>query len=117
MSPEVSEKSFEEAIECALLEHGPDACAGYATAVRETPAPWGDTPPGGYRRRRPDEYDRALCLLPRDVLDFARQEARSEEHTSELQSRLHLLSRLLLEKKTLGGLSEEKKYLLSQHTK
>ncbi len=70
MSPEVSEKSFEEAIECALLEHGPDACAGYATAVREVPAPWGEAPPGGYRRRRPDEYDRALCLLPRDVVDF-----------------------------------------------
>src|SRR3989449_3084032 len=28
-------------------------------------------------------------------------EARSEEHTSELQSRLHLVCRLLLEKKTL----------------
>src|SRR3989449_5449084 len=43
------------------------------------------------------------------VLDVARQEAnnqppksavrRSEEHTSELQSRLHLVCRLLLEKK------------------
>src|SRR2546429_3472682 len=29
----------------------------------------------------------------------ARQERRSEEHTSELQSRLHLVCRLLLEKK------------------
>ena len=70
MSPEVSERSFEEAIECALLQRGPDACAGYATAVRETPPPWGDTPPGGYRKRRPEDYDRALCLLPRDVVDF-----------------------------------------------
>src|SRR2546422_4229672 len=32
-----------------------------------------------------------------DELEFA--EARSEEHTSELQSRLHLVCRLLLEKK------------------
>src|SRR2546429_6632985 len=31
--------------------------------------------------------------------DIHRQTARSEEHTSELQSRLHLVCRLLLEKK------------------
>src|SRR5687768_18062171 len=30
---------------------------------------------------------------------------RSEEHTSELQSRLHLVCRLLLEKKTIGHLA------------
>src|SRR2546429_5459933 len=37
-----------------------------------------------------------LIVLPpnEDILDF-----RSEEHTSELQSRLHLVCRLLLEKK------------------
>ena len=47
MSPEVSECAFEEAIECGLLQQGPDACAGDATAVRETSPPYGDTPPGG----------------------------------------------------------------------
>ena len=26
--------------------------------------------PGGYFKRKPEDYDRALCLLPRDVLDF-----------------------------------------------
>src|SRR2546429_6955479 len=39
---------------------------------------------------------------PRAVLEAAerwRQRMRSEEHTSELQSRLHLVCRLLLEKK------------------
>src|SRR2546422_3849366 len=35
-----------------------------------------------------------------EQLDGARQNGRSEEHTSELQSRLHLVCRLLLEKKT-----------------
>jgi type I restriction enzyme R subunit len=70
VSPEISERSFEEAIECALLQHGPDACAGEPNAVRETPPPYGDTPPGGYRKRRLEHYDRALCLLPRDVVDF-----------------------------------------------
>src|SRR2546422_8327197 len=42
-------------------------------------------------------------LFPRlavRVLRYAREERRSEEHTSELQSRLHLVCRLLLEKKT-----------------
>src|SRR5256884_4597674 len=42
--------------------------------------------------------DGALLLLERTLL---RQPARSEEHTSELQSRLHLVCRLLLEKKKL----------------
>ena len=46
MSPEISERAFEEAIECTLLQYGPDACAGDLTAWRETPAPYGETPPG-----------------------------------------------------------------------
>src|SRR5712692_6388418 len=70
MSIEISERSFEEAIECGLLLHGPDACAGDVTVVRETSPPYGDTPPGGYRKGHPEDYDRALCLLPRDVVDF-----------------------------------------------
>src|SRR5687768_18054631 len=46
----------------------------------------------------------ALCDVDLDLLDgrldqFARAAPRSEEHTSELQSRLHLVCRLLLEKK------------------
>jgi type I restriction enzyme, R subunit len=70
MTPDISERSFEDAIECGLLQLGPDACVGDAEAVHEKPPGWGDTPPGGYRKRKADEYDRALCLLPRDVVDF-----------------------------------------------
>src|SRR5713101_8233179 len=70
MSVDISERSFEDAIECGLLLHGPDAWTGDATVVREPSTPYGETPPGGYRKRRPEEYDRALCLLPRDVVDF-----------------------------------------------
>jgi type I restriction enzyme, R subunit len=67
----VAERAFEDTIECALLQHGPDACAGGPTVVREpTATPYSDTPPGGYRRRTAEDYDRALCLLSRDVLDF-----------------------------------------------
>jgi type I restriction enzyme R subunit len=71
MTVEISERSFEEAIECGLLQYGPDACLGHATSAREAPPPhYGDTPPGGYRKGRPEDYDRSLCLLPRDVVDF-----------------------------------------------
>src|SRR5438552_7701615 len=70
MSPDISERSFEEAIECGLLDGGPDACADVTRAVHETLAPYGDRTGGGYRKRRPEDYDRALCLLPRDVVDF-----------------------------------------------
>src|SRR2546422_3357217 len=37
-----------------------------------------------------------LFVIPIDIVE---REGRSEEHTSELQSRLHLVCRLLLEKK------------------
>ena len=71
MTPDISERAFEEAIECALLRHGPDACPGDATEVRESAPEFGDEPlPGGYLRRRPEDYDRGLCLIPADVVDF-----------------------------------------------
>ena len=70
MSVKVAERSFEEAIECALLVSGPDACPG-DEIVREIHAAYRDGAlPGGYRKRRHDAYNRGLCLLPSDVLDF-----------------------------------------------
>src|SRR2546422_2913570 len=45
----------------------------------------------------PSMIHEALKILCRQCSEFAC--ARSEEHTSELQSRLHLVCRLLLEKK------------------
>src|SRR2546422_8604768 len=42
--------------------------------------------------------DRRVGRQRRDAVD-RREQPRSEEHTSELQSRLHLVCRLLLEKK------------------
>jgi type I restriction enzyme R subunit len=70
MSPEISERSFEDAIECALLRDGPDGCAEDAAVVREALPPYGETPPGGYLKRRQADYDRTLCLLASDVVDF-----------------------------------------------
>jgi type I restriction enzyme R subunit len=70
MSLEVSERSFEEAIVSGLLQHGPDAFPGEAGAVHEMALPYGEAVPGGYRKRTPEDYDRTLCLIPRDVVDF-----------------------------------------------
>ena len=109
MTVTVSERSFEDAIECALLQLGPDACAGGTAAVRE-PAPlrYGDTPPGGYRRRKPEDYDRALCLLPRDVVDFVlatqpKEWKKLEQHHGP-QVRDQFLKRLAAEIERRGAL-------------
>src|SRR5687768_18067438 len=40
---------------------------------------------------------------------------RSEEHTSELQSRLHLVCRLLLEKKNQHTIHEQRRHCASRH--
>src|SRR3989449_2116245 len=66
----------------------------------------------GLRRVASAEHDRVLHVDHRDVQQLPGKEAiqpshaarvRSEEHTSELQSRLHLVCRLLLEKKKQGS--------------
>src|SRR5256884_914617 len=48
-----------------------------------------------------DLAERLLALLPAGLTRVFYSDNRSEEHTSELQSRLHLVCRLLLEKKKL----------------
>src|SRR5687768_17676289 len=56
-------------------------------------------------RSRPPRAARRACRRPwratrrQPHADEASRSSRSEEHTSELQSRLHLVCRLLLEKK------------------
>lgn len=70
MSPDIYEHCFEDAIECGLLRFGPDACLESGGGFQEPVPPWSDMPPGGYHRRLPDDYDRELCLISRDVVDF-----------------------------------------------
>src|SRR2546422_4788347 len=65
-----------------------DSLPPESTLLRANPPKGGDAEPRGYRGRRP----------PRSP-GRQRPTWRSEEHTSELQSRLHLVCRLLLEKK------------------
>src|SRR3989442_2516208 len=69
-----------------------------------------------FRSPRIHEYGELGNIHRRQVYEFGNVEAgfadadfvredRSEEHTSELQSRPHLVCRLLLEKKKLTGLA------------
>src|SRR5256884_4081145 len=53
----------------------------------------------GQKLRRHPALDNPTILIVVDRRDLKTQLSRSEEHTSELQSRLHLVCRLLLEKK------------------
>ena len=71
MTLEISEHAFEETIERALVRPGLDACRDDGSAVQESPATCGDdVVSGGYHKRRPEDYDRRLCLVVADVLDF-----------------------------------------------
>jgi type I restriction enzyme R subunit len=109
MSPEISERSFEDAIEFALLQYGPDAYpSGRAVRVRETTQPYGEFTPGGYHKRRHEEYDCALCLLPCDVIDFIlatqpKEWKKLEQHHGG-QTREKVLSRLASEIERRGSL-------------
>ena len=67
----ISERAFEDAIEYSLLQHGPDARPHDRRGISEPIPPSDDDPaPGGYHERQSKDYDRALCLIPSDVLDF-----------------------------------------------
>src|SRR2546422_4187029 len=67
-----------------LFRSPPNRCASCTSSRASTPTGWRATPLRG-----------AWPIMARFRLALTR----SEEHTSELQSRLHLVCRLLLEKK------------------
>ncbi len=89
---DISERSLEQAIEATLLVGGPDAYAGGEGVVVE-PLEAYESTPGGYRKRRPEDYDKALCLDPDMVLNFvyATQpkiwERLKQHHGSEVKER------------------------------
>ena len=86
MTFKVSERAFEDAIESALLRHGPDAYPDDPSGVQEPTPEYGDDPlPGSFHKHRSSAYDRGLCLIPNDVVDFLlatqpREWARLKEH-------------------------------------
>ena len=87
-----SEKNFGATIERVLLADGPDGSPDSAEVAYETSPPYGNFAPGGYWVRRPEAYDRALCLDPGTVLDFiyATQpkewEKLKQQHSAEVKA-------------------------------
>src|SRR2546422_7204674 len=93
LAPARSESAL-RAVDCALNTAQPTAHPGCDNVTHWASWPAPSLPaPTRSRARRP----RPARALPRDSLSH--RSPRSEEHTSELQSRLHLVCRLLLEKK------------------
>jgi len=103
----VSEQSFEESVERTLSSGGPADPSARPAGVREDLPPYGGYVPGGYAPRRPEDYDRALCLIPRDVVDFILATQPKEwaklkqHHGSEVRERF--LKRLAQEIGRRGG--------------
>src|SRR5690554_7675193 len=62
-------------------------------------------------RAKPPFYDRVEVRHNKHELESFRRRLRSEEHTSELQSRPHLVCRLLLEKKKITKQSQCRRHL------
>lgn len=107
--PDISERSLEAALEAGLLAGGLDDPPPPVEA-REKPGPFGfsDGLPGGYYKRSAEDYDRDLCLIRRDVLDFvlATQaktwERLAQHHGAEVEERF--LRRLSKEVEARGVL-------------
>ncbi len=66
---DISEKNFEETIEAALLAGGPDDPEP-GKIMRDRATAEGDFILGGYVKRKPEAYDRLLCLIPEDAIAF-----------------------------------------------
>jgi type I restriction enzyme R subunit len=67
---DISERDFEVTIEQLLLLGGPHAAPLAAPALRDAASAAEEYIPGGYHRRQSGDYDRDLCLIPQDTLDF-----------------------------------------------
>ena len=101
MSIDVSERAFEDAIEAALIRR--------EGVVAEERDPYVGMPSGGYSKRVSEDYDKTLCLIPRDMLDFVlatqpREWKRlSEHHGTAVEERF--LKRLASEIERRGALA------------
>jgi len=115
---DISEKNLEDTIEQVLLSSVKAASSDGARSAIHQPAPlYGpatsnllqeDVAPGGYHKRRSEDYDKTLCLIPGDVLSFiyATQpkewEKFKKQHEGDAKARF--LQRLAGEIKTRGTL-------------
>src|SRR2546429_1561443 len=87
---------------CATATSGGRACDGHALGRQDSHARWSEVERDNLRLARAEGAtagDLHVYALHRRFVYGPCAVLRSEEHTSELQSRLHLVCRLLLEKK------------------
>src|SRR5579884_1425510 len=114
---DISERNFEQTIEAVLIGETPQHLPGGASPAKERGEEYGLIKPGGYRKRSSDDYDKRLCLIPVDVLDFiyATQpkewEKFKKQHGGEAKDRL--LARLASEVNTRGTLEVLRKGIKS----
>jgi type I restriction enzyme, R subunit len=67
---DISEKNFEETIEAVLIQTWSISPSTSHHIAREPESSDGKYIGGGYKKQLPQEYDKARCLVPQDVLDF-----------------------------------------------
>ncbi len=104
---DISEKNFESIIESLLLAGGVDDPEP-GRSLHERSAVPGPYTAGGYHQRKPDQYDKDLCLIRKDVLDFIlitqpKAWEKLKKNTSG-ETENHLLLRLSGEVKNRGTL-------------
>ena len=102
MPVDISERAFEDAIEACLLQDG-------GGLIAEERGGYLDAAPGGYRKRTSGDYDRALCLIPEDALDFVqvtqpREWERLSQHHGAAAVEERFLQRLASEIARRGAL-------------
>ena len=101
MYVDVSERAFEDAIEAGLLQHAEGE-------IGERRSSYLDMKPRGYNMRRSEDYDRAYCIIPRDLLDFVlatqpKEWTKLAQHHGE-QVKERFLQRLSSELRSRGAL-------------
>src|SRR2546422_3846876 len=87
----------------------------YTTLFRSPIGPSSSTGPAGERSRRDRSLGARGGWRPVSRAAASPSATRSEEHTSELQSRLHLVCRLLLEKKKKEQTTQYDSHCTSSH--
>src|SRR5438132_4318584 len=113
---DISEKNFEATIEAVLLQGVPPVDAGGAGVAGSGALVFAGAP-GGYRQRKLEDYDRALCLMPNEVLNFiyATQPKEWEKFKQQMgtDAKDRLLKRLASEIQNRGTLDVLRKGIKS----